>query len=76
MLIPHDLLEPDTLRRLIEAFVLQEGTDYGEEVPLAAKVAQVKRQLDEGSAAIAYDEKDQSCTIVPRGHACSGPAIP
>ena len=69
MLIPHDLLEPDTLRRLIEAFVLREGTDYGEEPPLADKVAQVQRQLDTGSAAIAYDEKDQSCTIVPRGPA-------
>lgn len=69
MFIPHNLLEPDTLRRLIESFVLREGTDYGEEIPLAAKVAQVKSQLDAGSAVIAYDEKNQTCTIVPRGHA-------
>jgi hypothetical protein len=37
-----DGLEPDTLRAVIESFVLREGTDYGEhETSLEAKVAQM-----------------------------------
>jgi len=65
MIIPYKLLKADTLRGVIEAFVVQEGTDYGEEeVTLETKVAQVKRQRDEGSAVIVCDEEDQSCAIV------------
>ena len=40
--VAPDDLEPDTLRAVIESFVLREGTDYGEhETSLEAKVAQV-----------------------------------
>ena len=67
MIIPHGLLKPETLRGVIEAFVTQEGTEYGEQdVPLQTKVEQVQRQLDAGSAVIVYDERDQSCAIVPK----------
>ena len=44
----------------------REGTDYGlNEVPLATKVAQVRHQLDTGTAVIVYDEATESCTIQP-----------
>ena len=44
----------------------REGTDYGlHEVPLATKVAQVRHQLDTGTAVIVYDEATESCTIQP-----------
>lgn len=67
MHIPHDQLEPDTLRALIEEFVTREGTEYGEQdVSLAAKVAQVMRQLERGEVAISYDMDTESCNIVPR----------
>jgi uncharacterized protein YheU (UPF0270 family) len=64
MIIPHRLLSPDALRRLIEAFVTRAGTDYGaQEVPLATKVPQVYQQLDAGTAVIVYDEDTESYTV-------------
>ena len=39
MLIPFQQLNPDTLNALIEAFVLREGTDYGDsDISLSGKV--------------------------------------
>jgi len=64
MIIPHHLLSPDALRGVIEAFVTREGTDYGvHDVPLATKVAQVRQQLDDGTAVLVYDEETESVTI-------------
>ena len=66
MMIPHRMLSPEALRSVIEAFITREGTDYGMyEVPLATKVAQVRYQLDVGTAVIVYDEATDSCTIQP-----------
>jgi uncharacterized protein len=66
MIIPHQMLSLETLCGVIEAFVTREGTDYGEyEVPLETKVAQVRQQLDEGTAVLVYDEDTESCTIQP-----------
>ena len=66
MIIPHRLLSPDALRGVIEAFVTREGTDYGaQEVPLATKVAQVRQQLDAGTAVLVYDEDTDSVTMQP-----------
>jgi len=66
MIIPHRLLSPDALRGVIEAFVTREGTDYGaNEVPLATKVAQVRQQLDAGTAVLVYDEDTDSVTMQP-----------
>ena len=66
MIIPWQSLEFDTLQRLIEQFVLIEGTDYGEqESSLADKVATVLEQLRQGSAVIVYSELHESVNIVP-----------
>lgn len=66
MRIPHTALAEDTLRNLIEEFVTREGTDYGGQVfSLAQKVAQVRRQLDQGSIVIVYDPHAESCHIMP-----------
>ena len=65
MKIPHDQLDPCTLTALIEHFVLQEGTDYGEEeVSLADKVAEVRAQLERGDAIVVYSELHESVHIV------------
>ena len=49
MIIPHRMLSPEALHRVIETFVTREGTDYGEhDIPLATKVLQVRQQLDAG----------------------------
>jgi uncharacterized protein YheU (UPF0270 family) len=62
--IPHGELEPDTLRRLVESFVLREGTDYGEkEFSLEQKVAHVMAQLERGEAQIIYDPNYASVDI-------------
>lgn len=65
MQIPVDMLKPDVLHALIEAFILQEGTDYGEqEISLEEKVAQVKKHLLQGEADIVFDEETETCHIV------------
>ena len=62
--IPHTELSDHALRGVIESFVLQEGTEYGEyDVSLDAKVRQVVRQLEDGSAVIVFDQRSQSVDI-------------
>ena len=64
MIIPVDALEPDTLYSLAEAFVLREGTDYGEqEVELDVKVQQVLEKLKSGDAVVVYSELHESADI-------------
>ena len=47
--VPWDALSPEALNGVIEAFVLREGTEYGErEFALGEKVAAVRRQLERG----------------------------
>ena len=66
MIIPHHMLSPEALHRVIEAFITREGTDYGEhDIPLVTKVLQVRKQLDEGTAVIVYDQETESCTMQP-----------
>jgi uncharacterized protein YheU (UPF0270 family) len=63
-LAPDDLA-PDTLRAVIESFVLREGTDYGEhEASLEDKVAQVLMQLRRGEAHITFDVATESVNVV------------
>jgi uncharacterized protein YheU (UPF0270 family) len=63
-LAPDDL-EPDTLRRVVESFVLREGTDYGvHETSLEDKVAQVLIQLRRGEAHITFDPATESVNVV------------
>ena len=63
MLIPHDLLEADTLSRLIEDFVTRDGTDNGDETPLETRVARVQRALERGEAVIVFDPESQQCQL-------------
>jgi uncharacterized protein YheU (UPF0270 family) len=61
MILPHHMLSPETLHGVIEAFITREGTDYGEhDISLATKVLQVRKQLDEGTAVIVYDQESES----------------
>lgn len=64
--VPCDALSEAALRGVIEAFVLREGTDYGErEFSLEGKVAQVRMQLERGEARILYDPDTRTTQIVP-----------
>lgn len=66
MLIPHTLLEADTLTRLIEDFVTREGTDNGDDTPLATRVTRVRQALERGEAIIAFDPDSQQCQLMLR----------
>jgi uncharacterized protein YheU (UPF0270 family) len=64
VVVPHTELDPDVLRRVIESFVLREGTDYGAvEYSLERKVAHVTRQLERGEARILFDPDTETVTI-------------
>ena len=57
-------LKEETLRKLVETFVLQEGTDYGHtEYSLEDKVEKVIKQIDRKKAWIIYDSKSEHCFI-------------
>ena len=65
MEIPHRELTDAALRGVVEAFVLREGTDYGQrEYSLEDKIAAVMRQLDRGEAVIVFDPDTESVSIV------------
>ena len=66
MLIPHELLEAETLTRLLEDFVRREGTDNGDDTPLATRVARVRQALQRGEAIIAFDPDSQQCQLMLR----------
>ncbi|CNJ26233.1 YheU family protein [Yersinia mollaretii] len=68
MIIPWQHVDSETLDNLLEAFVLREGTDYGEhERSLAQKVEDVRRQLVSGDAVLVWSELHETINIMPRG---------
>lgn len=57
-------LKEETLKNLVEAFVLREGTDYGHtDYSLEEKVQMVIKQIDKKRAWIIYDVKQEHCFI-------------
>jgi uncharacterized protein len=63
--VPHAALDADTLRAVIESFVLREGTDYGErELALEDKVSRVRRLLELGDARIVFDPRTETVDVV------------
>lgn len=67
MIIPHGELSPETLDNLISEFVTRDGTDYGEqETPLASRIGQVRRLLEQGKAVILFSESTGLCNIVAK----------
>jgi uncharacterized protein YheU (UPF0270 family) len=75
--VPHTELPADALRGVVVAFVLREGTDYGDhDVPHETKVAQVLRQLERGDAKILFDPVTESVDIVVTHPVGRRPATP
>lgn len=67
MIIPYQQLDKQTLNNLIEAFVLQEGTDYGEqEKTLEEKVADVHQALINEQVVIVFSELHETVNIMPK----------
>lgn len=66
MIIPLEQLSAETLLAIIEDFILREGTEYGaEDVSKQAKITQVKKQLEQGTAVLVYSELHESVNILP-----------
>ena len=67
MIIPVEQINTDTLGNLIEAFITREGTDYGaNEVSLAEKVRQIKKQLRMGDIVVVFDAASESANIMSK----------
>jgi len=65
MKIDVQSLSAEALQGIIENYVLQEGTDYGErEWSLIQKCEQVKRQLQRGEAVVDFDPVTETVNIL------------
>ncbi|MBO3274442.1 hypothetical protein D3C76_706020 [compost metagenome] len=64
MLIPYDLLEPETLNNLLEDFVTREGTDNGDDTPLETRVERARHALKRGEAVIVFEPESQQCQLM------------
>ena len=63
--IPYTELSTEALRGVVEAFVLREGTDYGDrEFSLEQKLAHVMNQLERGEAQIVFDPNTETVDVV------------
>ena len=62
MLIPHTLLSPTALRAVVEEFVTRDGTDHSS---VERRIETVMRQLDSGHVVLHFDDKTETCTILP-----------
>lgn len=66
-IVPHEQLDPQTLRALIEEFVTRDGAVHGHaDVSVESQVAGVLGQLRAGRVVIVFDYESESCTICPR----------
>ena len=63
--VPWRALSSQALLGVIEEFATREGTEYGEqEVSLAVKVEQIRRQLERGEISIFFDDVSESCQLL------------
>ena len=66
MLIPHQELEPATLRKVVEEFVTRDGTDSSS---VETRIEAVLRQLENGRAELHFDDDTKTCNILSRERA-------
>lgn len=66
MLIPHTLLDPETLQRLLEDFVTRDGTDNGYDASLEQRVERLRRQLERGEVLIVFHPETGDASLTHR----------
>ena len=67
VIVPVAQLDPATLRNLVGEFVTREWSELGDGgSTLEEKVAQVLRQLQEGTVLLVFDLKSETCNLVPQ----------
>ena len=63
--IPHEQINPETLRNMIAEFVTRDGADWGDAGgSLEEKIDQVLRQLRARQAKVVFDLKSQTANII------------
>ena len=63
--IPVEKLSAEALQGVIEEFISRNGTDYGPvEASLHTKYKQVKRQLENGTAVLLFDDETETTSII------------
>ena len=64
--LDYSLLSTEALRGVVDAHVLQEGTDYGhEDISLQRKREQVMKQLERREASVFFDPETETAIIGP-----------
>ncbi len=66
MLIPYQMLEADTLQRLLEDFASRDGTDNGHADNLDSRVAQLRRQLERKQVVIVFHPDTAEASLAAR----------
>jgi hypothetical protein len=67
LVVPWRDLSAEALRGVIVEFVTREGTEYGpEDVDLETKVAQVRRQLEQGEVSVVWSAKTETVNLATR----------
>jgi len=63
-IIPVDRLSPEALQGVVAEFLSRSGTDYGEvEASWETKFRQAKRELENGSAVLVFDDETETTNI-------------
>jgi uncharacterized protein YheU (UPF0270 family) len=60
--IPTTLLSSAALRAVVEEFVTRDGTDHS---LVEQRIEKVMRQLDAGLVELHFDDKTETCNILP-----------
>ncbi|MEX0617699.1 MAG: YheU family protein [Pseudohongiellaceae bacterium] len=64
MKIPYSDLSQDALTGVIEEFITREGTEHGSrDYTLVEKVAQVRKQLEDGEIGVDFDPETGTCNL-------------
>lgn len=67
IVVPHDQINPATLRTMIQEFVSRDGADWGDaRGTLEEKVKQVLAQLHSGRVQVVFDLNSNSANLVAR----------
>ncbi|TVP93511.1 MAG: YheU family protein [Pseudomonadaceae bacterium] len=66
MLIPFEMLEADTLQRLLEDFASRDGTDNGHADELATRVNQLRRQMERRQIVIVFHPDTAETSLAAR----------
>lgn len=65
--VPPESLSAEILEAVLESFILREGTDYGaQEISLATKIEQLRRQLSRGEIKVVFDPRTESVTLMTK----------